>query len=325
MGESLINKGIINSDQLKQGLEYQNSQDDLGIPILLGEALLHLDFLTRSTLDAAITEQISLLQNALNQSNQNLEARVLKRTEELQTAIEKLTEMNAMKSDFIANISHELRTPLTNMIGYADLLEDGSLGKLNDDQTKAIRVLKKSNLRLSSLIDNLIFISFDSQETLPLQLQDIPIAMMVKNIIESTQEQASEANIDLSVEIEEKLPLATIDLEKIDWALCQIIDNAIKFNQAGGQVVLRARLKQEGISLEVLDTGIGIEADKINDIQEPFVQIDGTSTRRHGGAGLGLSLAKRIIEAHGSTLRIDSNDGQGSKLSFIVPIAKGTP
>ena len=289
----------------------------------MGEALLHLGFLTRSTLDAAVTEQISNLQNALFRSNETLEGRVIERTAELQEALEKLTESNRVKANFIANMSHELRTPLAHMVGYVDLLDDRTLGELNDDQMNAIRVLKKSNARLGSLIDNLLFLSFDSNDSISLEKQSTPIASMINNIYKRFQDQATAANIEMSVAIEENLPLAYIDPEKIDLALSQIIDNAIKFNHNQGKVLIQAKAKKEGISLSVLDTGIGIPKDKIQYVQEPFVQLDSTSTRKYGGAGLGLNLAKRIIESHGSTLVIDSKSGQGSRISFMVPSEKG--
>lgn len=323
LGESLIEKGIISADDLVQALEYQKAQGAAGNSILLGEALLHLELVDRTTLDAAITQQIAQLQDALTRSNEMLERRVIERTAELQQALEKLTEMNRVKADFIANMSHELRTPLAHMVGYVDLLSENALGDLNDEQMNAVRVLKKSNVRLGGLIDNLLFLSFDTEEAMPLDLQGASISAVIETIYESARHQAAEANIELAIEVEDALPLAYIDAEKMTWALKQLIDNAIKFNREGGKVLFRAQAKKGKIAVSIMDTGIGIPSDKIDAILEPFVQLDGSSTRKYGGAGLGLSLAKRVIDAHGSPLKIDSKAGHGSRISFYLPLAKG--
>jgi len=323
LGESLIRKGLINTGDLMTALDYQKEQGIQGNPVLLGEALLELKLLSRDQLDEAVTEQISLLQDALRQSNEMLEQRVAERTEELQQALEKLTEMNRLKANFIANMSHELRTPLAHMFGYVDLLADEGLGPLNIEQKQALQVLKKSNNRLGGLIDNLLFLSFDSAEVVPLQIEDVPVSFLIDNILDGMQDKAANAQVSLQKDVEGQLRPISGDAQKLNWALTQIVDNAIKFNKKGGKVMIRVRGKENNAVISVLDTGVGIPEDKIKNVFEAFVQLDGSSTRQYGGAGLGLSLAKRIIEAHGAKLSLESKLNRGTRVSFALPFSKG--
>src|SRR3970282_789283 len=149
LGDSLVDQGLLSAEDLKQALAYQGEQGRLGKRILLGQALIDLKLIERSKLDEAITQQISQLQEALHQSNLFLEQRVQERTAELQEALDKLTELNRLKNDFISNVSHELRTPLAHMVGYIDLLSVEALGPLSDEQRSALKVLEKSYKRLS--------------------------------------------------------------------------------------------------------------------------------------------------------------------------------
>lgn len=286
---------------------------------------MELGFIDRPTLDEAITEQIAQLQEALQQSNQLLEKRVEERTLELQEALDQLTELNRLKNDFISNISHELRTPLAHMVGYVDLLAEAALGPLTEEQESAIEVLQKSNRRLSNLIDNLLFLSFDTQESMQLEVGPLSLHEVLPLLTQQMKEKAASREISLEYEIAGSTPTVLADPDKIEWALIQLIDNAIKFNQPKGQVLLSAAKNGRRVELAVADTGIGIPNEKLTDALEPFSQLDSSSTRKHGGTGIGLTLAKRIVEAHGAKLKVDSWLGKGTRVSFSLPIAEGHP
>jgi len=325
LGDSLVEKGLLTPADLRRALEHQHTRSLDGKRILLGQALIELELIDRKTLDRAITEQISQLQEALRQSNLFLEERVRERTAELQEALDKLTELNRLKNDFISNVSHELRTPLAHMVGYIDLLSVEAFGTLTSEQRSAVNVLEKSYRRLGNLIDNLLFLSFDSSESLHLEPAPTRLQELFSKLVEQNQARARAGKISLSLEASADLPAALADNNKLEWALGQLLDNGMKFNQPGGRVHLSAVLDGKRIQVAVADTGIGIPADKLEEIFEPFHQLDSTSTRKYGGAGIGLTLAKRIIEAHGSKLTIDAHTGKGTRISFSLPITDKKP
>lgn len=320
LGDSLVEKGLLTYDQLKQALAHQQANNAQGRRLLLGEALIELNLLDRRKLDAAITEQIAQLQEALRQSNLFLEQRVEERTYELQEALDKLTELNRMKNDFISNVSHELRTPLAHMVGYIDLLSAEALGSLTEDQRNAITVLEKSYRRLNSLIDNLLFLSFDTAESLHLEPVAVQIEELFPQVVAQCKARPDSEGIAVSHEIEGDLPAVQADTNKIEWAILQLMDNAMKFNHEGGKVHLSAKLEGKRVQISVADTGVGIEPKHLSEIFEPFHQIDGSSTRKAGGTGIGLTLTKRIVEAHGSKLLVESLPGKGSRFSFTLPV-----
>lgn len=320
LGDSLVEKGLLTQDQLKRALAYQKERNTKGERILLGQSLVDLGFIDRPKLDAAVTEQIAQLQEALRQSNMFLEQRVQERTAELQEALDKLTELNRLKNDFISNVSHELRTPLAHMVGYIDLLSAGALGEVTADQRSAIDVLEKSYRRLASLIDNLLFLSFDTAESLHLEPTSVSLQELFGQVVDQYKDRAANENITLTQEAAADLPPVQADGNKLEWALGQLIDNALKFNNKGGRVHMTAKLEGKREQIAVADTGVGIPPDKIGEIFEPFHQLDGSTTRRFAGTGIGLTLTKRIIEGHGAKLQVDSVVGKGTRFSFSLPV-----
>jgi signal transduction histidine kinase len=152
LGEALVRAGHISDFDLQKALAYQEEHALQGNSMLLGQALVDLKLIDQPTLDAAVTEQIIQLRSALQAANRTLERRVHERTEELEAALQRLSELNQMKANFVANISHELRTPLTHIKGYMELMVTESLGPLTDEQRHALQVSQKSSDRLENLI-----------------------------------------------------------------------------------------------------------------------------------------------------------------------------
>lgn len=321
LGDSLIEKGLLTAEGLKQALAYQQEKRSAGERVLLGQALVDLGLIDRPKLDAAVTEQIAQLQEALRQSNQLLEQRVQERTAELQEALNKLTELNRMKNDFISNVSHELRTPLAHMVGYIDLLSAEALGSLTTDQHSAVGVLEKSYKRLAGLIDNLLFLSFDTAETLHLELGAVRLQELLGQVAEQYKPRAESEDIGLTHEVPAELPPVLADINRVEWAIAQLVDNALKFNTHEGRVHLSAQQVNGRVEIAVADTGVGIPSERLGEIFEPFHQLDSSTTRRHAGTGIGLTLAKRIIEGHGAKLEVESLPGKGSRFAFTLPIA----
>lgn len=317
LGDSLVSKGHLRQEDLQRALTYQQEQIAQGKACLLGQALLDLKLLNQTVLDQVVTEQIIQLRSALQAANRSLEERVQQRTAELQDALERLSELSQMKANFISNISHELRTPLTHVKGYIELLVSESLGSITSEQKHALQVSQQSTARLEGLIDDLIMFSLASRGELALKQEPVDITRLVNMSVKSAEQKARDRGVSIHAVLDKNLPFVQADSQKISWAVAQLLDNAIKFTPSGGRVVLSAQ--RETINLVILsvtDTGIGIPPNRIEEIFEPFHQLDGSSTRKYGGTGIGLALVRQIIEAHGSMLDVISADGKGSTFKF---------
>jgi signal transduction histidine kinase len=324
LGEHLVQTGQITDADLHKALAYQKEKESQGRRCLLGEALIDLNLLTRRQIDHAVTEQIIQLRNALEDANRFLEERVKERTAELQEALRKLSELSQMKANFVANISHELRTPLTHVKGYLELLSTGTLGPLSGDQTNALQVSQQAAGRLESLIDNLILFSLAARGEMTLRLTPVDLNKVAQAIINYSRPKAQDRKVTLVYENQPDIPLVQADEEKISWVILQLIDNAIKFTPSNGQVTLSLEKESETlVAVVVKDTGIGIPGTRIEEVFEPFHQLDASSTRRYGGTGLGLALVKEIVTAHGSMIEVKSEEGKGS--TFFFPLLAAQP
>jgi signal transduction histidine kinase len=318
IGEYLLEQGLLQPAQLERALQEQKKLSDKGTRRLLGQTLLEMGLVDRETLDRAVTRQIIGLHAALQDANRALEGRVAERTAELRRALERLTELNQIKANLISNVSHELRTPLAHIKGYVELMADSQLGPLSDDQTRALGVVQRAVERLGRLIEDLIEFSTASREGLALHLQRVTVQEMAAQALERTHEKADKAGVHLVAELADGLPPLTADPIRLTWVLHQLLDNAIKFTPGGGQVTLRARWAPPNVLISVVDSGIGIAPTRLEEIFEPFHQLDGSPTRRYGGTGLGLSLVKLILSAHGTQLAVESEEGKGSTFSFSL-------
>jgi signal transduction histidine kinase len=278
---------------------------------------MDLKMLDRTSLDEVVTEQIIQLRSALQSSNRNLEQRVKERTSDLNQALQRLSELNQMKANFVANISHELRTPLTHVKGYLELLVTESLGGISAEQRHALQVTQRATTKLESIIEDLIMFSLASRGEMSMKLDKVDISRVVSLAVKASLPKAEERGVQVLAAIPDNIPFVQADSEKLGWVLSQLLDNGIKFTPSGGSVVVT--LKEEGhnlILVSVTDTGIGFPSARLKEIFEPFHQLDGSSTRHYGGTGLGLSLVRQIVEAHGSLLDAQSVEGKGSTFKF---------
>lgn len=323
IGQYLLQQGLITQDKLDEALERQRELAEQGQRLLLGQTLVQMGFVDQETLDRIVTQQIIELHAALQETNRTLEERVRERTSELRHALDRLTEISQIKANLISNISHELRTPLAHVKGYIELLADEQLGPLTPEQGQAMDVIHRASQRLGRLIEDLIEFSTASREGLRLQMQPVSITELASNIIERSQEKAEKAGVELYTEIEPGLPALQADPDRLSWVLFQLMDNGIKFTPSGGHVSFTAKQEDKQILLTIQDTGIGIPRERVEEIFEPFHQLDASPTRRFGGTGLGLALVRLILEAHGTVMRVESEEGKGSTFSFPLHAADG--
>jgi signal transduction histidine kinase len=320
-GEYLVQSGAITNAQLQAALTEQTRRVRRGAAASIGQVLIEMGYITREQLERTSIQQVKELQAALQDSNRQLEERVARRTQELQQALQKLTELNQLKANFVANISHELRTPLVPIKSYAELMLDGGLGPLTDEQKQSLEAMTRSIGRLEGLVNNLI--QFASSLTGDMLLVQAPHAVtdLVTLTLKASEAKALKKPVRLQTQLIAPLPLVLADGEKIHWVLFQLVDNAIKFTPPEGTVTLTAEPRVTSVRLSVRDTGIGIPPERLPELFQPFHQLDGTSTRQYGGTGLGLALVKRILDAHGSQARVESKPGEGSTFWFDLPIA----
>ncbi len=323
IGEFLIREKLISEAQLRAALKRQKELSEKGKQVLLGQTLLQMEIVDRATLDRAITQQIVELHAALQESNRTLQQRVEERTRELRNALERVTELNQIKANLISNISHELRTPLAHIKGYVELFVADEFGKLPQEQAEAMVVIQRATNRLGTLIEDLIEFSTASREGISLQLEDTDLEALILDVLERSKSKAEQTGVGLSWQAQTDLPTLNIDNQRLSWALFQLVDNAIKFTPTEGKILISAEVVDLGLRISVKDTGIGISPDKLDEIFEPFHQLDGSPTRRYSGTGLGLSLAKLILEAHGAQLDVESEEGKGTTFHFTLPMNSG--
>lgn len=322
LGQYLVEKGYVTAEQLEAGLAYQREESQHGQVVLLGQALVALGMIERPALDRAVTEQIVLLQDALKRSNQDLEKRVRARTAELQAALDRLTELSQLKNNFISNVSHELRTPLTHLSGYLELMNEGALGEVSAQQRSALDVMLRAYKRLDTLIENLIQVAVMAQGEVKVDVRPVAALDLLQAGARKNSELATAQSIAIGLP-EAGNPLwVQADADKMGWVFEQLVENAIKFNRAGGQVFLRAAVADGRVRFEVEDTGIGIPPERLAEVFEPFHQLDGSPTRHQGGTGLGLALARQIVESHGSHIQVRSEVGKGSCFEFSLEQAE---
>jgi signal transduction histidine kinase len=318
LGDVLVDKGLITREQKEITLIRQAELREQGRFLPFGHVLIELGFIDRGALDGAVTEQILALRAALQDANHNLERRVELRTLELQEALEKLAELNQLKTNFVSNISHELRTPLTHIKGYLDLLITHDLGIITPEQERALLVMQRSSERLERLIEDLILFSTAERGEITLHIMAFDLSSLCKSIIQRILPKAAEKKIEIGFETDCDPIIVEADQDKIDWVLMQLLDNAIKFTPPRKRVVLKLDLEEKYVLISVSDTGIGIPEDRIDEIFEPFHQLDSSSTRRYGGTGLGLALVQKIIMGHGSVIQVSSQVNQGSTFEFML-------
>ncbi len=317
LGEYLVQKGLISEIDLQRALNHQQDVTYKGGQSLLGQALIELKLIDKDTLDQVITEQIIQLRSALQSANRNLEQRVRERTSDLNEALNRLSELSQMKANFVSNISHELRTPLTHIKGYIELMLAESLGPISNEQRHALTVSQRSTGKLEDMIEDLIMFSLASRGEMSMKLEGVDIRRLVSLVTKTAMRKAEDRGVKLEVLVKDDTPYVQADGEKISWVVGQLIGNGIKFTPSGGSVTVA--IEEEGknlVQVIVRDTGVGIPQDRMKEIFEPFHQLDGSSTRRYGGTGLGLSLVRQIVEGHGSLLDVKSTEGKGTTFKF---------
>ncbi len=258
-------------------------------------------------------------QAAIAIENARLFASERERVAELLRTLEKQRELDRMRSEFIQNISHELRTPLAIVRGYAELLDSGELGSLPAEQQASVAVMARRTRMLSKMLDDLLAIL--TAESGDGAHQPIDLKQLAESLVVDFQVVAQQSSLKLVAEIEPVLPVIQGDPIQLRRMLDNLLSNAVKFTPTGGQITVRLCAAEGLVEMTVADTGIGIAAEKLPRIFERFYQVDGSTTRRYGGVGLGLALVKEIVQSHGGTVSVESEVGRGTTFRVLLPAA----
>jgi two-component system sensor histidine kinase ChiS len=276
------------------------------------------DFLTH-TVDLSRNDEVGILAQAFNKMAKQLQDSFTN-LEEKNIELEKL---DKLKDEFLANTSHELRTPLNGIIGLSEALLDGTAGDLPEAANTNLSLVVACGKRLANLVNDILDISKLSHQNIELQIQSVSLREIVSIVINIVQPLIEQKTLELVNAISPDLPLVAADENRLQQIFYNLIGNAIKFTQTGTiEISAIPDQDHQTIFVTVADTGIGIPADKIDQIFLSFEQGDGSMARTYGGTGLGLTVTKKLVELHGGSISVTSKVDEGSQFTFTLPIAQ---
>ncbi len=247
---------------------------------------------------------------------ERLQKEIALKKAELEKANEVLKRLDQMKSDFAANVSHELRTPLTIVKGNLDNIHKGFAGEITPTQKEILEDSARVINRLSRLVSDLLDLSKIESGKMELKKEELDFVEISEEVLKSFDRLLKEKNIDLKREYAENLPKIFVDRDKITQVMINLLSNAIKFCESNSEIGVQILNLQQEIQVEVWDTGPGIPSDELDRIFDKFVRI---VKEKKEGTGLGLPIAKDIVELHKGRMRVESQIGKGSRFIFTLP------
>lgn len=237
--------------------------------------------------------------------------------------ITRLKQLEDVRREFVANVSHELRTPLAIFQGYLETLLDAPEIS-QDDLVPTLEILRKHSLRLNALVEDLLVLARLESRADSLQVEPIEPRGLVEDMIADWQIQAGKKRIRLTASCTADAPEFEADAFRLEQVLNNLVDNAIKYTESGGSVILQAVAASNGIEFRVQDTGVGVAPQDLTHIFERFYRADKARSREHGGTGLGLSIVKHIVQLHHGTVRAESSYGKGTTIIINLPLTQPT-
>ncbi|HFC12497.1 MAG TPA: hypothetical protein ENJ56_06595 [Anaerolineae bacterium] len=273
-----------------------------------------------------VEEQLKQEELVLKEERNNLEEEVIKRTAALSNANIQLKQAMNMRDAFVANMSHELRTPLNSILGNAEILQETLYGPLNSRQLRAVNRIESSGRHLLSLISDILDVSKIESGKFQVQLAPVNISALCRSSLSMVKVNANSKQIDLSLVLDPEVKMVILDSRRIKQAIVNLLSNAVKFTPAGGRVglIVRGQPAKQQVRIIVWDTGVGIAEKHLQKLFEPFIQLDSSLAKEHEGTGLGLSLARQLVELHNGSIGVKSQLGKGSLFVITLPWAPAT-
>lgn len=220
------------------------------------------------------------------------------------------------RKNLVADVAHELRTPLSNIQGYVEAMRDGVLAP----NEETLNTVHAQTLHLARLVEDLRLLAQTESEDFRLNLEPESLGDVMRHAVEGFRARSSSMDVGLSLDIPKELPTLVIDRTRISQVLGNLLENAVRHSPSGGEVVIRASMSEGRVVVTVADGGDGIAPEDLTRVFDRFYRADPSRTRATGGAGLGLTIAKKIVEAHGGEIRAESVEGQGSRFIFELPV-----
>lgn len=271
-----------------------------------------------------LAETVNIMVAALERSGKMLQENneeLMAQQQELAEKARELAQVSHHKSEFLAHMSHELRTPLNIIIGFSELMLDGVTGKLNEEQRQCLEDVLNSGHHLLSLINEVLDLSKIEAGEMELKLSNIRLHSVIQSLRNEMMPLLTAKKQSFEVDVEEGFPPVRADSDKVRQVLLNLLSNAIKFTPEGGKLKIEAVSENNHGRISVIDNGIGIKKDDQERIFEPFCRLEDQTGKKESGTGLGLTIAKQIIEKHSGRIWVESEYGKGSRFTFTLPLA----
>lgn len=291
------------------------------IPFLFTVACFYGYLVDRVRVQRQLAERESSTVRELRVAQRHLAEQAAEVETTLKRANRELRRLSSRKSEFISTVSHELKNPLHSLKMALDMLASGRAGPLDEPQSRFVAIADRSVGRLADIVSDLLDLTRIEAGKLRFDFAEMDAGALLAELSPSFSERARTEGLVLEVNVPAVLPTAWADAKRVEQVVTNLFTNAVKFTPAGGRIELAARGTLDGVEISIRDTGVGLSAYEKERVFERYYQGEDAVTLESKGCGLGLSIVRKLVEAHGGTISVDSEVGRGSRFSFVLPAA----